>query len=313
MYTRAFGSLDPAVAPGDGLTHWRAIHETTTTQRGVQGNDITFRTTALLQYYRGHTIAGTLVDDTGAPLEDLTVTFVDAFGAAHGTALTDGSGAFEVLAPFGPDLALTVLHGGVAIHSQPWDQPVSADGGRTDGVRIEVARGSIQGRAFEDHDANGVYDEGTDTPVAGAAVAHGGLSATTAADGTFSFVDVPAGSDRVTVTKAGYEPAGQFVTVRAGESADAPVFMAPLRSDAVLTFLDDGQPVAGVPLRLEGPRTVTVTTSVNGSAETQLPPGEYQLIVDHTVTRAGIEVVYDERRSFTVPFGGEAFTFTLDV
>jgi hypothetical protein len=89
--------------------------------------------------------------------------------------------------------------------------------------------------------------------------------------------------------------------------------MAPLRSDAVLTFLDDGQPVAGVPLRLEGPRTVTVTTSVNGSAETQLPPGEYQLIVDHTVTRAGIEVVYDERRSFTVPFGGEAFTFTLDV
>lgn len=306
MYTRAFGSLDPSVPAGEGLTHWRLIHQS------LQGEDPEFRTTALLQYYKGHEVSGRLVGEDGAPLSGLTVTFVDEFGAGHDAMTTGADGTFSVLAPFG-DLKLTVRAGGEDVYTMDWQQDIADDGGSTDGVEVTVPRGEVTGRAFEDTDADGDFTEGTDTPIAGADVDLGGRSATTAADGTFSFNGVSVGNQQVVVTKDGYQDGGVFVTVLAGEPAEAKVIMAPEPSTFTLTFTDDGEAVQTAPVRLSGTVDRTLTTNVNGTATTLLPPGDYDLVIDHTVTRDGVEVVYDERRSFTVPFGGADFDLTIAV
>lgn len=90
----------------------------------------------------------------------------------------------------------------------------------------------IMGMAFNDLDGDGSYDN-QDTPLAGVVVTLSGTvseSATTAADGTYSFVGLPVGSYTVCVSSGGRAvsqpssgpacPGGSF-----GWSADVPDFL----------------------------------------------------------------------------------------
>ncbi len=304
MYRMAFGSIDPSIAPGDGLKHWKVVYDKLNSAQGQQ-----FRATALLQYFEGHEVSGTVVDDAGAPMGNVQVTFVDEFGAGHDIQSTDADGRFTVLAPPG-ELQLTIRSGGSDIYSEPWTQ--DEDGGSTSGVTVTVPRADLEGRTYRDLNGDGAYTEGTDEPVAGASVTVYGTTVTSGADGMYRFEDVRAGSTQVVASKTGFEDAGAFTVLVGGDTVTADIIMAAAPSDVTVTFRDGGQPTAGVPVRFQGPQDELVTTLADGTATVTLEAGSYTVTVDHSFTRDGVEVIYDEEVQITVPFGGEPFAFTID-
>lgn len=309
MYTRAFGSIDASIPAGEGLTHWKVIFQDVQNNNGVD-----VRTTALLEYFDGHRVSGTVVDGNGDPMVGVDVTFADEIGATHDAAATDENGAFSVLAPHG-QLNLTIVDSGSVIYEQPWNQPRDQDGGSTDGVEVQLPLANVEGIIYRDLDGDGAYDPDNDEPLDGAVVAVGDgiASTTTGNDGRYSMAGVPAGSYSITAAADGYETGGTFEALVGGETTEADIIMAAAASDVTVTITENGDPQAGVPVRFQGPDDEFVTTTANGTGLVTLQPGEYTVVVDYTFTRDGVEVVYDERRTVTVPFGGEDFAFTVEV
>ena len=54
-----------------------------------------------LEYYKGAYVNGTLTTEEGDPVAGVRVTVQDEYGIPHGSVLTDGSGQYSLLAPFG--------------------------------------------------------------------------------------------------------------------------------------------------------------------------------------------------------------------
>lgn len=302
MFAKAFGHISAAQgAPGDGLTHWRALHESL--RAGGQ-----VRSTALLQYYSGHEVSGVIQDANGQPMSGVDVTFVDGFGAAHAVGSTNAQGQYTVLAPFGDDLSLTVRDGGANIYSVAW--PALEDGGSTTGADVSVPFASMTGRAFNDANGNSAYDAGEE--VSGVSVTVNGKSANTAADGTYTISNIVGGQHTVTVAASGYNVPTPTVSLIGGESTTQDIILGATPSEVSLFFKDAGEGVSGVPIRIAGATTSTVTTSADGLAVTTLAPGTYTVSVDFAFTENGEEVVYDEERTLVVPFGGADQTLTID-
>lgn len=309
MYAKAYGGPSAAQQPpGQGLTHWRAIDQATA---GSAANP--FRLTALLEYYSGHTVTGQVLDEGGAPMEGVRVSFVDGFGASHDVATTDADGDFEVLAPFGDDLQLAIqAEDGTIVYQEPWRlSREEADGGRTDGVVLTVEFADLTGVVYRDLDGDGSFSDGDET-VSGATLSTDGRSVTSAADGSYTFTDLQAGGYEVTVTADGYENATFDAALQAGETTEEDVALTATPSQVTVTFQDGGEGVAGIPIDFEGPESRQATTGAGGAALLSLAPGEYTVSVDHAYTDSeGQEVTYEETVQVTVPFGGEPFAFTI--
>ncbi len=301
MYARAFGHISAAQgAPGEGLSHWRAIHESL--RAGGQ-----IRSTVLLQYYEGHEVSGIVRDGNGAPLGGVDVTFTDSFGAGHAVDETDSQGRFTVLAPPGDDLSLTIRDGGSTMYSMAWE--VLEDGGETTGVTVDVPFAAMAGRAYEDKDGDGAFTDGEQ--LAGVRITVNGKSATTAADGTYSLGGLRGGTQRVDVVANGYEATIDEVRLTGGETRAQDFVMTSIPSDVTITFEDGGQGVGGVPIRISGDATQTVTTNQDGDATTRLGPGTYTLTVDYEFFRDGQSVQYNEQRTLNIPVGGAPVAYTI--
>ena len=54
-----------------------------------------------LKYYEGAIVNGTVTDEQDNPVAKIRVTVLDEFGVPHGTALTNATGQYSLLAPFG--------------------------------------------------------------------------------------------------------------------------------------------------------------------------------------------------------------------
>ncbi len=302
MYARAFGHYAAQVPAGDGLRHWRVIHQS------VDGDT---RLVALLQYFQGTEVTGTVRDDQGRAMAGVDVTFIDGFGASHDAGTTDESGAFTALAPPGDDIMLAVRQGGSVVHEQSF--PVATDGDRIDGVSVTVPTADLSGVAFRDLDGDGQYNASNDDALSGVTVSLGGSNTTTGINGRYSFANQQAGSYNIRTVAHGYAASNTPVTLPAGANINQNLALSPLESSATLRFEDAfGQDLAAVPMELTGPTTTTVTTNATGYASVSLAPGAYTLTIDHAFTDSeGVEVSYDEERSFTVPFGGADFTYTV--
>jgi hypothetical protein len=137
-----------------------------------------------------------------------------------------------------------------------------------------------------------IVDSSTGTPVSGVAVTGAGQSATTGADGSFTFASAPAGNALFLYTSNSHASQARNVNVVSGVTASASVQMVPVASTTTFdpavgaTLTVAGSPaqvvITGGTLRTAGGALPTgqVTarlTPINPAASSQLLPGEYTL------------------------------------
>ena len=109
-----------------------------------------------------------------------------------------------------------------------------------------------------------VTDASTNNPISSAAVTVGSLSATTSPQGSYSFSNVPSGTDTVTVTATGYASQSKQVQVSSGVSATLNFQMQPAATTVSGTVTDatTNTTIAGATVTLGSQST---TTSSAGS------------------------------------------------
>lgn len=318
MYRRAFGGISVAQhdAPGEGLTHWRAVHQSTRGSGEQEGRQV-----VLLEYYSGARVSGAVEDENGAPVEGAEVTFVDGFGAGHAVASTDADGRFTVRAPFseGDDLRLSVRIDDSEVVSRDdvqFTRQQAREGASEDIGALVVELTDLSGRVFRDLDGDGAWNE-TDEAIDGALVAVDDRNTTTAADGTYTLRGLRPGEQTVHVTKVGYLDPAKTVDLPAGEDVQEDIQVAAAPTTVEVTYQEqDSTPIEGVPVQFQDPDGEQVTsgrTDEEGVATSQEPlqPGEYVIVIDHTRTEDGIEVTYNEREEITVAFGGGRMEVTI--
>ncbi|SDU35567.1 carboxypeptidase regulatory-like domain-containing protein [Jiangella alkaliphila] len=171
-------------------------------------------------------VAGTVTDESGAPLAGVTVT------AAGQTATTGADGGYRLLLEPG-DHTVRFARAG----STPVERPVTVAAGGTltlDATLADSGLGAIRGTVTSGRDGS---------PVAGARVTLTGteLTATTDAAGTYALADVPGGTYELRVSAAGHFSATAAVTVTAGQESVADVELAPApRVGVIGDYASDG-------------------------------------------------------------------------
>lgn len=207
-----------------------------------------------------HTISGILTDTSGAPLAGLEVT-IDGQGTG---VMTDSTGHFSLSASRFP--------GGVAGHHKI--------GVRKDGVAIaEQGRDFASGESdfrmgFKPPEPGGgsggtgtmegrVFNADTEAPIEGADVLlispfGDFLQTQSAADGTYSFTDAPAGDDFAIVIKDGFRTKFSDVTIPEGGTLNKDFGLVPLGGTTVtgikvygtVTDKEAGTPIEGATVEI---------------------------------------------------------------
>ena len=176
-----------------------------------------------------------------------------------------------------------------------------------------MTRADLFGRVFRNLDGIAGFNGTADEPIAGALVQVGGRNVTTDANGLYTATQLAAGAYSISGSANGYNPATVGAVLRAGATVEQDLTLTPVPSDVAIEFRDEGQGVAGIPIRLEGPVTRTVTTNSTGMASTSLEPGHYSAVIDYSFeNEAGLEVTYKQTNGVDVAFGGEDQVFVID-
>jgi dolichyl-phosphooligosaccharide-protein glycotransferase len=302
---------DQGQPSGDRLKHWRTFTETGTS-RTQDGREIRYRGVALLAYYKGVAVNGTVVDEQGEPITFMEVRVVDGVGAQHDSVRTDAQGRFSILLPFSVDndVRLEVMGGGQAIYNMSLPRHYTLDearrGIRGDDIHVQLQRGSIRGLVFEDVNGNGTYEDSVDIALLGAQVRVGGSNATvTGGDGRFL---IPGLQPNVYSLDARKWPefansTQQSVLVPSGGAPEVRIGLRPAPVKLHATFeAANGTAVPNVPMRFAGPGAPqTVNTNETGVATVDLAPGEWTITVQYnqTVTDANGTVLR------TIPYSAE--------
>ncbi|HEY6351720.1 MAG TPA: carboxypeptidase regulatory-like domain-containing protein [Candidatus Angelobacter sp.] len=125
----------------------------------------------------------------------------------------------------------------------------------------------------------GVVTNTSGSPLANASVASGGVSATSAPDGTYTFNNVNAGTATVTASLSGYNSASAQVTVTAGSSDNVPALqLAPISPGNITGKVVDG---AGNPLQSANVTGagLSASTDANGNYTlNNVPAGSVTLV-----------------------------------
>ena len=219
------GKLGDAIntaLPGYGLEHFRVVYAgEVTPANGFQGPPYTY-SVVILQYYPGAIVEGT-VSEEGAPLSGVTVTAYDDAGkilaqyfredlraefeqqlnVPHGSAVTDESGRYRLVAPFameGGAVTLVTSRDGAEIGRTTIDvSRADAEQRKTITQDITLQKGGVEGTVFEDVDGDGARNETGERLLPGVDVTIGGKTATTDENGAFSLSGVSSGSQAITL------------------------------------------------------------------------------------------------------------------
>ncbi len=311
MYARAFGHQRNGFTPGEGLSHWRVIHES----MGETG----FQSVELLEYFRGVTVTGVVRDDAGAAVQGAQVTFVDGFGASHDVGTTDASGTYTVLAPFSvdDDLTLSVRIGGMEVANSTayqFSKQQARFGHSVNDAHLTVQRGALSGHAYRDLDGDGAFGQ-NDTAIAGATVTLGSMTTTTDGAGMYTFSGLQPGAKSITIKATGYNDATRTAQVPAGETAELDVGLTVKTSQTTFTLQGSGETFGGIPFTVTGPDgfTRSLTSSMNGTVTTALAPGDYAIDLNYQVSQDGVDVTYTANWTGTVAFGGNDVAFSVPV
>ncbi len=314
MFAKAFGSIDARAPAGLGLAHWRLLDQSTQPS-GQAGVDI--RDVALLAYYSGVKVSGTVRDAAGAPLAGLQVSFADGSGARHALATTGADGAYSVLAPFAVkgDLKLQVLSAGNVVFednrsSLQFTQADARSGAARTGVDVVLSPATLTGHVYQDTNGNGAFDT-SDTVLVGATVRAGTASAS-GTPGSYTLAGITPGFTTVSATLPGYANATQPLVLKSGEARTLDLAMTPMPSLTTITVQDkDGTGIGSVPVVVTGPSPTTVGTNGQGVATASLLPGSYTFSVNATAVLGGQTVPVVAHGSLTVPFGGQPMAVVL--
>ncbi len=218
--------------------------------------------------------------ETAAPPAGTVVSLVDGGGTTTTTTAADGTFAFADVTPGTYTLSLAVPAGYAATGPAGGTEsitvaPAAAVTGQLFGIIAAPTTGSVTGTVFADGDGDGTED-GTDAGLSGVTVyvdANGngtnddGLSTVTAADGSYTIADVPAGSYAVrdvlpTGATQSVPTAGSYtVAVTAGAAASVGPF-------GVYT---PAGPITGTPISTPVTTPVATTGTIAGTAD--LDPG----------------------------------------
>jgi dolichyl-phosphooligosaccharide-protein glycotransferase len=315
MFGRAFGEPFAEGKAGDGLSHWRVIHVSSSGPS---------RLVNLLQYYKGVQVSGTVLDDKGSPVQGANVAFEDHTGARHQSAVTDANGTYTVLAPFstfnatGGDLKLVAwMKNTVIAESSEYQFTLdqAMNGHSVTGADLVVSTVTVQGVVYRNVDTNTTYNASIDQPIGGVQVAVGNVVVESEADGTYEAIGVRPGEYTLIAKIKGYSDGNRPITINKDQPVQWQNISLNYQAAPVeVTFTDDGQPMPGIRVNATGAANRTSTTNETGVVTFQLQPGTYQIVVQDNVTDpvSGVERRYDLKRELVVPVGGDKVTLVIE-
>ncbi len=207
--------------------------------------------------------------ETAAPPTGMVVSLVDAAGTTTTATAADGSFAFADVVPGTYTLSLAVPAGYAATSPAGGAESVTvAPGGAVTGQLFGVVAapttGAVTGTVFADGNGDGTED-GTDAGLSGVTVyvdANGngadddGLSAVTAADGTYTIADVPAGS---AVVVRDVLPTGATQSVPTAASYTVAVTAGAAAAVGPFGVYAPPGPITGTPVTVPAATTGTIT------------------------------------------------------
>ncbi len=250
---------------------------------------------AILEYYPGQPLSGTVTLPNGSPVAGARLTVYDGWGIPHQTVLTSADGSYSVILPPG-NVTLNVTSGTLQGLDQNGTELLDsihlyvapALGFSLTGVPISqnivLQPGSVNGFVYWNSTGNQTYMSSVDPPAVGASVtlSAAGLqnyTATTDADGSFQLTDVAPGVYNYTVRTAGVTFSVGQVAVPAGGAANATAGLVPSQLKGTVS-LASGSLVPGATVTVSnatGFSETTVTNASGGYDFSNLVPGNFSV------------------------------------
>jgi Domain of unknown function (DUF1929)/Carboxypeptidase regulatory-like domain len=207
------------------------------------------------------TVTGKVTNTSGAPIQGASVTF-----GGNG-AVTGADGAFTLQAAAGSG-TLTAALGGYTSASEP----VTLTAGAT------TQAATLQLAPVNPGNVTGLIVNSGGTGIAGAAVSASGLSTTSAADGSYTLNNLPAGSTTISASLSGLQSGSATVTVVAATTTSAPNIILASGSGSITGTVKStaGAAIAGASVGFGGGTTTTNASGVY--TLTGVPVGTVQLV-----------------------------------
>ena len=250
---------------------------------------------AILQYYPGQPLSGTISLPDGSPVAGARLTVYDGWGIPHQTVLSSADGSYSVTLPPG-NVTLNVTGGplqglkqngtelldsihlfvnpalGFSLASPPISQ------------NIVLQPGSVNGFVYWNATGNMTYDASVDPVAIGANVTLGGpglqnYTATTDSGGSFRLQNVAPGVYNLSVQASGAGFSEGQVAVLPGEAANATAGLVPSKLNGTVE-LETRTLVPGATVSISTISGLLETTTTNASGGyrfSNLVPGNYTL------------------------------------
>ena len=244
------------------------------------------------------TVTGKVTNTAGAPISGASV-------SSGGTGAVTGSDGIYTLQLPGGTATLTAALGGY----QSASESVTVTAGQT------TQAATLQIAPVSPGNVTGSVVNGSGTGLSGASVTAGGLTTTTAADGSYVLNSLPAGSTTIKASLTGFQSGSATVTVVAGATTAAPAITLVSGSGSIAGSVKSstGAAIAGASVGFGGG---TTTTDANGNYTLNgVPVGTVQLVasasgfqsVTQSVTVTGGNT---STANFTLTAGSAAGTVT---
>jgi galactose oxidase-like protein/carboxypeptidase family protein len=234
------------------------------------------------------TVTGKVTNTSGAPIQGASVTL-----GGNG-AVTGADGAFTLQGPAGSGTLTAALSG----YTSASESVTLTAGATTQAATLQLA-------PVSPGNVTGLIVNSAGTGLAGAAASARGLSTTSAADGSYTLNNLPAGSTTISALLSGFQSGSATVTVVAGITTTAPNITLASGSGSITGTVKStsGTAIAGASVGFGGGTTTTNASGVytlNG-----VPVGTVQLVA----SAAGFQSV---TQNVTVTGGATATAnFTL--
>jgi len=250
---------------------------------------------AILEYYPGQPLSGTVTLPDGTPVAGARLTVYDGWHIPHQTVLTSADGSYSVVLPPGND-TLNVTGGhlqGVAQNGTLLLDSISLDVNPALGFSVDappiaqtivLQPGAVNGFVFWNATGNSTYAPSIDPVAVGANVTLGGAglhnyTATTDTGGSFRLTNVAPGVYNFTVRASGATFSEGQVAVSPGAAANATAGLVPSKVAGTVS-LETGAAGVGATVSISNTGGLLETTTTNGSGGytfANLVPGNYTL------------------------------------
>jgi dolichyl-phosphooligosaccharide-protein glycotransferase len=259
---------------------------------------------AILEYYPGQPLSGTISLPDGSPVAGARLTVYDGWGIPHQTVLTSADGSYSVVLPPG-NVTLNVTSGplqGLAQNGTELLDTIHLDVNPALGFSLEsppisqnivLQPGSVNGFVYWNATGNTTYESSKDPVTVGANVTLGGVglhnyTATTDVGGAFRMTNVAPGVYNFTVQAAGARFSEGQVVVMPGQAANATAGLVPSTVQGTVSQ-ESGTAAVDATVTISTGSGVLESTTTNltgGYSFANLVPGNYTLTAQSGVNLA---------------------------